>query len=171
MEMMIKVIGLVAGIATAGGTIAAAYFVLFLGRRQREDTWQRHLSEIHQLFWDKDPDNAKVRMWIAAPTLGSPLGAELYNALHVRRHTPKKISAEDYARIDKLDRFLNAFVRVFVFIEETPGLKLTSAHLMLEYWAGRLMGLDEEGKCVQEDLNWYMREYFPSIARGHKLLT
>lgn len=130
-----------------------------LSRQQSRESWLRTYKDLHEAFWS-DPDFREIRAWLACDAAYSRLCPILSKRRQIDEGVQPALSLteDEYAQLERLDRFLNFLMRVVVVNPEFKRQKSLWTKLYFDYW------LAQFGRATRSELTWYLQRFYPDLA-------
>jgi hypothetical protein len=154
-QLLISIIGVV-----------IAWLLYRLNVQQQRDTWLRTFKDMHEAFWN-DADMAEVRAWLACQAAYLEIEPILAKRKRIEdgKDDPRNLSKEEYATLEKLDKFFNFMQRTLAIIERVKVARHRDLwhQFYVQYW---LNVLRREDRTL---LQWYVKKFY-NLTVG-KLIT
>jgi hypothetical protein len=111
----------------------------------------RTFREVHREFWD-DADMAEVRAWIACDDAYKEV-----QKIVEQRSKDRQVSKEQYASLEKIDKFCSLMIRVARMSSKTMSME------QKEIWQSLYYAFWLSNCRKRIELGAYIRKYWPSL--------
>ena len=148
------------GLVITGLGVLIGWLGLRHSHQLARDSWLRTYKDLHEVFWS-DPDFPKIRAWLACDSAYSQVVPVLRKRMKIDQEPAAQLSLteDEYAQLEKLDRFLNFMMRVITVLKpEFTRRKDLWTKLYFDYW------LAQFGKESRRELAWYLERFYPDLT-------